>query len=103
MHQKTKIAAYEATDFSITLEFCFCVWYNKAKDFKKWTGMDLHKRAKCGIICISGIEKGYTIARFLRIFDEIFDYAQCRKDAKWFGYFGKTEEKLAFLLALAMH
>ncbi len=24
-----------------------------------WTGMDLHKRAKCGIICISGIEKGY--------------------------------------------
>ncbi len=21
--------------------------------------MDLHKRAKCGIICISGIEKGY--------------------------------------------
>ena len=45
----------------------------------------------------------YTIARFLRIFDEIFDYAQCRKDAKWFGYFGKTEEKIAFLLALAMH
>ncbi len=26
---------------------------------KNWTGMDLHKRAKCGIICISGIEKGY--------------------------------------------
>ncbi len=26
---------------------------------KYWTGMDLHKRAKCGIICISGIEKGY--------------------------------------------
>ena len=25
----------------------------------RWTGMDLHKRAKCGIICISGIEKGY--------------------------------------------
>ncbi len=28
-------------------------------DYKSWTGMDLHKRAKCGIICISGIEKGY--------------------------------------------
>ncbi len=26
---------------------------------EQWTGMDLHKRAKCGIICISGIEKGY--------------------------------------------
>ena len=24
-------------------------------------------------------------------------------DEKWFGYFGKTEEKIAFLLALAMH
>lgn len=28
-------------------------------DKKYWTGMDLHKRAKCGIICISEIEKGY--------------------------------------------
>ena len=45
----------------------------------------------------------YTIARFTRIFDETFDYAQGKKDAKWFGCLGKTEEKLAFLLALAMH
>ena len=31
------------------------------KSFKnlRWTGMDLHKRAKCGIICISVVKKGY--------------------------------------------
>lgn len=28
-------------------------------DSLMWTGMDLYKRAKCGIICISVIEKGY--------------------------------------------
>ena len=27
--------------------------------FLFWTGMDLHKRVKCGIICISEVEKGY--------------------------------------------
>ena len=43
------------------------------------------------------------LARFTWIFDETFDYAQGKKDAKWFGCIGKTEEKLAFLLALAMH
>ncbi len=33
--------------------------YNSALEMLDiWTGMDLHKRAKCGIICISGIEKG---------------------------------------------
>jgi len=35
--------------------------------------------------------------------DYYFEYAQGKKDAKWFGCLGKTEEKLAFLLALAMH
>lgn len=32
-------------------------------------------------------EKWYTIARFSRFFDEIFDYAQGKKDANWFGFF----------------
>ena len=31
----------------------------KSRQSREWTGMDLHKRAKFGIICISGIEKGY--------------------------------------------